>query len=101
MMHRAGCRQIEFGLEAGDPEVRKKLHKNFPDSQAIAVIRETRKAGIRANVDMIVGMPWETKDSLKKPYRSQKNSAPTMYTLLWRFPIREPSFTDTLKKRTY
>ncbi len=66
IMYKSGCRQIEYGLEAGDPDVRKKLHKNFPNEQAVSVIKQTRKAGIRANVDMIIGMPWETKESLKK-----------------------------------
>ncbi len=92
MMYRAGCRQIEFGLEAGDPEVRKKLHKNFPDSQAIAVIRETRKAGIRANVDMIVGMPWETKDSLKKTISLAKKLRADNVHLTMAFPYPGTEF---------
>lgn len=92
IMYRAGCRQIEYGLEAGDPEVRKKLHKNFPDSQAIAVIRETRKAGIRANVDMIIGMPWETAQSLNKTLSLAKKLKADNVHLTMAFPYPGTEF---------
>ncbi len=65
-MYEAGCRHIEFGLESGDQAVRTHLQKNFPDEKAIEVIGWTRKAGISANCDFIVGMPWETKETLEK-----------------------------------
>jgi radical SAM superfamily enzyme YgiQ (UPF0313 family) len=97
-MYRAGCRQIEFGLEAGDPEVRKKLHKNFPDSQAISVIRETRKTGIRANVDMIVGMPWETKSSLQKTVSLAKKLSADNVHLTMAFPYPGTEFYDYAQK---
>ncbi|PWT92876.1 MAG: hypothetical protein C5B54_02815 [Acidobacteria bacterium] len=65
-MYEAGCRHIEFGLESGDQAVRTLLQKKFPDEKAVEVVRWTRKAGISANCDFIVGMPWETDETLKK-----------------------------------
>lgn len=65
-MYEAGCRHIEFGLESGDQAVRTHLQKKFPDEKAIEVIGWTRKAGISANCDFIVGMPWETEATLGK-----------------------------------
>jgi radical SAM superfamily enzyme YgiQ (UPF0313 family) len=65
-MYEAGCRHIEFGLESGDQAVRTQLQKKFPDEKAIEAIRWTREAGISANCDFIVGMPWETPQTLNK-----------------------------------
>jgi len=98
MMHRTGCRQIEFGLEAGDPESRKKLHKNFPDEQAIAVIKECKRTGIRANVDMIVGMPWESEYTLQKTLSLAKKLNADNLHLTMAFPYPCTAFYDIVEK---
>ena len=51
---------IEFGVEAGDPKDRKLQHKNFHDEVIVRAVAEAKRAGIRVNCDMMVGMPWET-----------------------------------------
>lgn len=65
-MAEAGCRTIEFGVEAGDPRHRKLQHKNFPDDVVIRAVSDARRAGIRVNCDMMVGMPWETREGLDR-----------------------------------
>jgi radical SAM superfamily enzyme YgiQ (UPF0313 family) len=66
LMARSGCQMIEFGIESGDPEGRQSHHKGFSNEKAIEVVEKVRRAGIRVNCDMIVGMPWDTKESIKK-----------------------------------
>ena len=65
-MAAAGCRMIEFGVEAGDPQHRKLQHKNFPDEEVIRAVSDAKRAGIRVNCDMMVGMPWETREGLDR-----------------------------------
>lgn len=65
-MAAAGCRMIEFGIEAGDPQHRKLQHKNFPDEEVIRAVSDAKRAGIRVNCDMMVGMPWETREGLAR-----------------------------------
>lgn len=65
-MAEAGCRMIEFGVEAGDTAHRKLQHKNFPDEEILRAVGEAKRAGIRVNCDMIVGMPWETREGLAR-----------------------------------
>lgn len=100
IMYRSGCRQIEYGLESGDPELRKELHKNFPDEDAIAVVKQTRAAGIRANVDMIVGMPWESKQSLKKTLSLAKRLNADNVHLTMAFPYPGTDFYSIAEKES-
>lgn len=65
-MAAAGCRMIEFGVEAGDPADRKLQHKNFPDEAIVRAVSDAKRAGIRVNCDLMVGMPWETREGLKR-----------------------------------
>jgi radical SAM superfamily enzyme YgiQ (UPF0313 family) len=91
-MHEAGCRHIEFGLESGDHAVRTHLQKNFPDQKAIEVIRWTRKAGISANCDFIVGMPWETKETLEKTINLAKRLMADNIHITMGFPYPDTEF---------
>lgn len=65
LMAKAGCQMIEFGIESGDPEGRKSHHKGFTNEKAIECVRKVREAGILVNCDMIIGMPWDSWDSVK------------------------------------
>lgn len=65
LMARAGCKMIEFGIESGDPAGRKSHHKGFSNEKAIEIVRKVREAGILVNCDMIVGMPWDSEESVK------------------------------------
>jgi len=65
-MAAAGCKFIEFGIESGNQEARNEMNKKFSDEKAIRIIGLVRKAGIRVNCDLIVGMPWETRESLEE-----------------------------------
>lgn len=62
-MHKAGCREIMWGLESGSGRtlslMRKKL---FTPELASQVIRSAHKAGIIQFTNIIVGFPGETED---------------------------------------
>ena len=91
-MYEAGCRHIEFGLESGDQAVRTQLQKKFPDEKAIEAIRWTREAGISANCDFIVGMPWETPQTLDKTIDLATKLMADNIHLTMAFPYPETEF---------
>jgi anaerobic magnesium-protoporphyrin IX monomethyl ester cyclase len=91
-MYEAGCRHIEFGLESGDQAVRTHLQKKFPDEKAIEVIHWTQKAGISANCDFIVGMPWETEQTLQKTIDLAKKLMADNIHITMAFPYPETEF---------
>jgi radical SAM superfamily enzyme YgiQ (UPF0313 family) len=63
-MAAAGCKFIEFGIESGNQDARNEMNKKFSDEKAIRIVGLVREAGIRVNCDLIVGMPWETRETL-------------------------------------
>jgi len=88
-MAAAGCKLIEFGVEAGDPAVREQLHKKFTDDEAIEVVRIAQSNGMRINCDMIVGMPWETSETLEATKRLAKRLKADNLHLTMAFPYPE------------
>ncbi len=56
---RAGCVQIEYGVESGHPETLKQIHKPHTAEMVRRAIPMTHRYGIRPVVFFILGFPWE------------------------------------------
>lgn len=65
LMRRAGCWQISYGIESGDPEILKSMHKRLDLDQIRQAVRWSREAGLRTKGFFIVGFPGETPASLE------------------------------------
>lgn len=65
-MKDAGCYKIVFGLESGNKKVLEKLKKNANLDQVKQAVKWTKKAGIYANGTFIIGVPWETKETVQE-----------------------------------
>ena len=55
----AGCVQIDYGVESGNPETLKRIHKPHTVDMVRRVIPMTRRHGIRPIAFFILGFPWE------------------------------------------
>jgi len=97
-MARAGCKLIEYGVESGDESVRRELHKGFGDDEAVEVVRATQRAGIRANCDIIVGMPWETRKTLRRSLALARRLGADNVHLTMAFPLPETTFHDMARR---
>jgi radical SAM superfamily enzyme YgiQ (UPF0313 family) len=64
LMRRAGCIQLEFGIESGSQRVLDASCKGTSVGQNMRAIRITREAGIRSLAYVMYGMPGETRDDL-------------------------------------
>lgn len=70
LMHRAGCREISFGVECGNEEIREKvLHKRVSNADLILAFTECHRAGIEANAFCMLGMPGETRKHMLETLR--------------------------------
>ncbi|OIO94292.1 MAG: hypothetical protein AUK03_06955 [Anaerolineae bacterium CG2_30_64_16] len=56
-MYRAGCRQIHFGIESGNPEILAKTAKHINLGQVRQAIEWTEDAGILSKGYFILGLP--------------------------------------------
>jgi anaerobic magnesium-protoporphyrin IX monomethyl ester cyclase len=66
LMRRAGCDSISFGVETGNPEMLKLIRKGITLDQVRHAVSLCREAGILAHTSFIVGLPGETKETLKE-----------------------------------
>lgn len=66
-MRRAGCREIHFGLETGDPELLRKVGKPGLELATVKeTIKLTRKVGIKPMTHIILGLPGETPQTIQR-----------------------------------
>lgn len=59
-LHRAGCCSLGYGLESGSQAVVDRLNKGFQVKAAQGILINTKQAGIRPNISIMVGSPGET-----------------------------------------
>ncbi len=94
----AGCKLIEYGVESGDPSGRKDMQKNFSNQEAIDIIKQTKDAGIKANCDLIVGMPWDDKNTLHRTFELAKKLDADNIHLTMAFPYPKTQLYDIAEK---
>jgi oxygen-independent coproporphyrinogen-3 oxidase len=64
---RLGFNRISFGVQDFDPEVQKAVHREQPAEQVFALVDEARRIGFESiNVDLIYGLPRQTRESFAR-----------------------------------
>tara|TARA_B100000959_G_scaffold278302_1_gene336369 strand:- start:1649 stop:3112 length:1464 start_codon:yes stop_codon:yes gene_type:complete len=74
LMKKAGCWQISYGIESGDPEILEFSRKRIKVEQMTQALEWSHKAGILTKGFFILGFPNETEDTLKRTIDYAKNS---------------------------
>lgn len=65
LLAESGCEAVEMGIQSGSEALRREiLHRKTADGQIVKAARLLRQAGIRVTVDVIIGLPTETKADL-------------------------------------
>ena len=64
-MRKAGCTNISYGIESGNSKIITEMKKQISLEAAKKIIRLTRKSGIVPLGYFIVGMPGETRETIK------------------------------------
>lgn len=64
-MKKAGCYRITFGIESGNPDVRRWVGKPFSLRQASQLTKYANKIGLWTLATNIIGFPYETKEQIE------------------------------------
>lgn len=75
-MKKAGCVQMDFGLESGSNEVLRILKKKTCLEKAEEAFKILNKHGVRTAATFIIGTPGETLNQMKKTFRFAKRINP-------------------------
>lgn len=78
LMRRAGCYHITYGVESTDDAELKNLKKNIRFEEARTAVRMTRRHGIEAKVNFILGFPWQDLNDCRKTVRDAIRLAPDL-----------------------
>ncbi len=65
-MKEAGCRLMIVGYESGDAQILKNIKKGATLEMAQRFTRNCKKLGIKVHGDFIVGLPGETRESIRR-----------------------------------
>ena len=70
VLKEAGCNRLSFGVQDLDPQVQQTIHRIQPFETTQNVVKIARDAGIKSiNIDLIYGLPHQTKETFAKTIR--------------------------------
>ncbi len=65
-LKQAGCRYLYYGVESGSDAVLRAMNKMHDVALTERVLADTRRAGIRARIYMIIGFPTESEEDFEQ-----------------------------------
>ena len=66
LLHRAGCIEVQLGLESADPSILRNMNKKADPDTYRTVIKNLLKAGINCSCYFIFGFPGETAETAQR-----------------------------------
>ncbi len=78
LMRRAGCRLVSFGIESGNPEILKKIHKKIDLPSARRAVDACFQAGLRTQCTFILGFPFDTQQTMADTLHFAQELSPTI-----------------------
>ncbi|MEK7407967.1 MAG: B12-binding domain-containing radical SAM protein [Acidobacteriota bacterium] len=73
-MRDAGCVGINFGVDNGDDEMLTRLRRGFTSADILNAARWSKEAGMAVMLDLLLGSPGETRESLARTVEMVKRS---------------------------
>ena len=93
-MRDAGCRLLIVGYESGDPEILKNIKKGTTVERALRFTRDAHKLGLTIHGDFIVGLPGETRDTIRRSLEFAKRLDTETIQVSVAHPFPGTSFFD-------
>jgi len=97
-MKEAGCRLMIVGYESGDPQILKNIKKGATVDMAQRFTRDAHKLDLTVHADFIVGLPGESRESLRKTIDFAKGLDCETIQVSIAHPYPGTEFFDYVKK---
>jgi radical SAM superfamily enzyme YgiQ (UPF0313 family) len=100
-MKQAGCWQIAYGIESGSQKILNQNHKGFKLATAAQAVKMTQTAGIFAYAMMVLGLPGETKTTIKQTLQFIDKINPDYAQYCVAVPFPNTPFFDEYHKKSW
>ncbi|HZT30418.1 MAG TPA: hopanoid biosynthesis associated radical SAM protein HpnJ [Bryobacteraceae bacterium] len=97
-MKEAGCRLLIVGYESGDQQILKNIKKGATVDMALRFTENCKKLGLVVHGDFIIGLPGETRDSIRKTIDFAKRVDAETIQVSIAHPYPGTEFYDYVKK---
>lgn len=94
-MKSAGCEWLYYGIESGSQKVLNKMNRKYKVEDAVRVLGDTHRSGIKVQINVMFGFPTETEEDFKDTLNFLNQVRPYIDSVL-----ASQSFC-TLEKETY
>lgn len=72
----AGCRLFIVGFESGNDQILKNIKKGISAARSLEFVKNCKKVGIKVHADFIIGLPGETRETIKETIAYAKEMDP-------------------------
>jgi len=86
-MKKAGCWIIAFGVESGDQQTLDLIAKQAKAEDAVQAIRWVREAGIKSSAYLLLGLPWDTHETVAKQIAFGRVLDPDVLEYFYAYPF--------------
>ncbi len=93
-MKKAGCSNIGFGVESGSQALLDKMRKDTTVDQARETFLRCRSVGITSHAFFLIGLPWETRQTLEETYRLARALPADFFDIHIAYPLPNTEFFD-------
>ena len=100
-MKRANCRLLIVGYESGSAEILRNIKKGITVEQIKQFAKDARKAGLLMHGDFIIGLPGETKETIKLTRTLIEETKPEILQVSVASPFPGTEFYEWCKENGY
>jgi anaerobic magnesium-protoporphyrin IX monomethyl ester cyclase len=86
-MKKAGCWIIAFGVESGSQETLDRIDKGANVEDSFKAIQLCREAGVKSSVYLLMGLPWDTRETIRDLERFAIELDPDILEIFYAYPF--------------
>lgn len=99
LLYDSGCRWVFFGIESGNAEMQKRIHKHLDLNKVRETFEITDRVGLTSFASMIIGYPDETEEQLRDSVRLMNSVKASMRPVYHFTPLPGTEFYNEVVSR--